>query len=108
MTEVKRADEMLRTLRSFTKSIEQFNGEARSSKQQEIPLLMDPHTAPPATVTIPELQQSISEVEKNLQVMIPHQELLNRNHVQLVEYRHTLDFESVRPLLFNATTFQLC
>lgn len=94
VAEVKRADEMLRTLRSFTKYIEQFNNEAVMEKQTPIPLNFETPALPP--VSINELQTSFTELEKQLQVMIPHQEMLNRNHVQLVEYRHTLDFIEVR------------
>lgn len=93
---------MSRTLRSFSKHIEQFNNEAVVEKQTSIPLNVE--TPPPGPLSMPELQHSFSELEKQLQVMIPHQEMLNRNHIQLVEYRHTLDFVNVRTFFYFFTS----
>jgi V-type H+-transporting ATPase subunit a len=99
VAEVKRTDEMLRTLRSFSKHVEKYNMEALMEKQPLIPV--DTEGPPPPPVPVAELHNSFSQLEKQLQNMIPHQEMLTRNHVQLAEFRHTLDFVEVGLVNFS-------
>jgi len=94
VNEVKRADEMLRKLNTFTNQIESYNNDAEEIFQ---PLITINENDLEPKLHMDELEANFSDLEQQISELSTHQEQLNRNHHQLVEISHVLNFsESTR------------
>eukprot|EP01126_Amoeba_proteus_P061037 TRINITY_DN8152_c0_g2_i5.p1 TRINITY_DN8152_c0_g2~~TRINITY_DN8152_c0_g2_i5.p1 ORF type:complete len:853 (-),score=109.04 TRINITY_DN8152_c0_g2_i5:68-2626(-) len=91
VNDVKRAEEMLRKLRSFEKQIQQFNIEAELEKFAPIreDQIKDPQTLGSDQLT--ELENKFEDLEKQLNDLNNHHAALNRSSLQLTELQHVLE-----------------
>eukprot|EP01127_Copromyxa_protea_P024071 TRINITY_DN9314_c0_g1_i1.p1 TRINITY_DN9314_c0_g1~~TRINITY_DN9314_c0_g1_i1.p1 ORF type:complete len:878 (-),score=144.34 TRINITY_DN9314_c0_g1_i1:15-2459(-) len=92
-------DEMLRTVRVFQRHINNYNAEAAIEKQTLIPLEIEEVslTGPlDNCVSVDSLHDDFAKLEKQLSTMLPHQDILTRNHTQLLQFKHTIHFVQSR------------
>jgi len=95
INEVKRADEMLRKLRSFDKQIETFNKEAKDLRQPQIKTSTLTEISAIDKLQLEDLDVKFEVLEKQVHEMTTHQETLNRNMNQLLELQQVLKFAEV-------------
>jgi len=95
--EIKRADEMLRKLRTFARHIDQFNKEAIAERLLNQVIVVDENQPEPALQHMDELEVKFDEYDKKMKELLDHQEQLNRNYSTYLELRNVINFvETIR------------
>jgi len=96
--EIKRADEMIRKLRSFERHINQFNKEAVAEGLSDQVIMIDENQPEPQLLQhMDELEVKFDDLEKKMKELLDNQEQLNRNYSTYLELRNVINFvETVR------------